>query len=118
MENRRYPRENIADRSQLSAKLVLNGGSLLESSTTHSIEIGAKPLNISRGGICLNLKLDVPWVTLNPQSKVSLLLSFGKQVWLLPATVVRHEKEGRTLALEFADPMKSIAPFLAPVELH
>ncbi|MBI2066525.1 MAG: PilZ domain-containing protein [Deltaproteobacteria bacterium] len=118
MEKRRFPRQIVLQNSGLSAKLILAGGSLLESTSPRTIEIGAVPLDISRGGIGLTLKLDVPWVTLTPQKKVSLLLNVGSQVWLLPAIVVRHETESQTIALEFANPLESLSPFLTPKELQ
>jgi hypothetical protein len=118
VENRKFTRQLVTNGSDLSAKLILSGGSLLESTSPRTIEIGAPPLDISRGGIGLSLKLDVPWVTLTPKKRVSLLLSIGSQVWLLPATVVRHQSEEQTIALEFSNPLDTLSPFLTPKELQ
>ncbi len=118
MEKRRHLRQSIPGGSPLTAKLILSGGSLLELTALRTIEIGAKPLNISQGGICLTLLLDVPWETLAPKKEVSLLLSQGDQAWLLPAIVVRQGENHRTLGLRFADPLPTVAPFLAPSELQ
>ena len=118
VEKRRHRRQTFKEGSALVAKLILSGGSLIEKSSSTSIEIGATPLDISQGGIGLTLKLDVPWETLTPSKIVSLLLSSGPQSWLLEALVVRHERDHRTLGLQFVEPLSSIAPFLAPVELH
>ena len=118
MEKRRYVRHLLPNETSFVAKLLLSGGSLLETTTPRTIEIGAHPLNISQGGIGLTLVLEVPWETLTPQKQVTLLLSVGEQIWLLPATVTRHEKDHRTIGLEFKDPLKTLAPFLAPAELQ
>lgn len=118
MEKRRFARQSISGGSALMAKVIMSGGSLLETTSPRSIEIGATPLDISRGGVCLSLKLDVPWETLTPHQPVSLLLTLGDQAWLLPAIVVRHEKNHRTIGFQFSEPLTTIAPFLAPPELH
>lgn len=118
VEKRRYPRQSFSKGSALSAKVILSGGSLLEATSPRTIEIGTKPLNISQGGICLSLFLDVPWETLTPSKQVSLLLTVSDQVWLLPAMVVRHERDHRTIALKFVDPLPSLIPFLTPRELQ
>lgn len=118
VEKRRYPRQSFSEGSALSAKVILSGGSLLETASPRTIEIGTKPLNISQGGVCLSLLLDVPWETLTPSKQVSLLLTVSDQVWLLPAMVVRHERDHRTIALKFVDPLPSLIPFLTPRELQ
>lgn len=118
VERRRHPRQPIAGGSPLEAKVILSGGSLIQSSSPRSIEIGAKPIDVSQGGICLSLTLDVPWETLTPSKEVSLMLTLGQESWLLPATVVRHEKKDRTLGLQFAEALPSLAPFLTPLELQ
>ena len=118
VEKRRYPRQLVSDRSPLEARLILSGGSLIQASSPRSIEIGARPLDLSQGGICLSLQLDVPWETLTPKKEVSLLLTLGEESWLLPATVVRHEKKARTLGLQFSQSLASLTPFLTPPELQ
>lgn len=118
MEKRRFPRRSVSEESELSAKLILSGGSLLNTTSPRSIEIGARPIDLSQGGICLKLKLDVPWETLTPKKQVYLVINSGASGWLLTATVIHHEKDHRTIGLQFAEPLQSLIPFLTPKELQ
>ncbi len=74
-------------------------------------------MNLSQGGVCLQLKLDVPWETLTPEKKVTLLLNHGEDDHAIPAVVIRHERDHRTIGLRFSRPLSSLSPFFTPLEL-
>lgn len=108
----------------LKATLLLSGASLLKEEVSTSIEIQARPINLSRSGICLTLGVDADWVTISPKKKINLILEGGLEKKSLTGRVVHHDQgadsiqQRQVLGLEFIPPLDDLARFLVPHELQ
>ena len=117
VERRRFPRRDLRG-TPIQARLVLTGNSLLKRDASHSIEIDARPVNLSRGGVGLTLEVDATWAAIAPEKEVSLLLEASGSRAPFRGKVVRYEGESRLMGLEFDRPLSEISRFLIPVELQ
>lgn len=100
MERRRFPRRNVSGLA-LKATIVISGESLLAERTPKFVEIDAKPVNISRSGICLSMNLGTPWDTFSPDKELDLFLQRGKTKQALKGKIVHILEGGHIIGLEF-----------------
>ena len=105
-DRRKYPRQDVQDLS-LRATVILAGMSLLNQSLDNSVEITMKPVNVSRGGICLSMEIEATWDTMSLHKEVGFILekAEGSQPSLLRGRVVRMDYEHQLMGLEFPHPV-------------
>ena len=118
MERRKYLRQELNSEGGLKARIVLTGESLLRKSQLQIIEIGAAPVNISQGGICISLPFSAPWEPIANQKEIELVLEKETEKRELKGKVVRAVGGHQTLGVEFSTPISDLSPFLIPRELY
>lgn len=107
MERRRFPRQDIRQ-LPLKATIVISGESLLKEDTPRSVEIDAKPVNISQSGICLSLRFDGRWNTLLPDKEIELFLQRGRVKQSLKGKIVHILEGGQMLGLQFCHTLNNM----------
>ena len=103
-ERRRFLRHNVQD-IPLRAVLILTGGSLLNQDLSSVIEIDARPINMSQGGICLSLVFDATWNMISTSKELEISLQNGAKSYSLKGKIVRTVQKDRLLGLEFTSPL-------------
>ncbi len=111
MERRRFPRRDVSG-LPLKATVVISGESLLEERTPKFVEIDAKPVNISRSGICLLINLGTPWNTFSPDKELDLFLQRGKTKQAFKGKIVHILEGGRMIGLEFCHTLNDMDSLL------
>lgn len=111
----------------LKATLVLAGGSLLRRDLPTTVEIQARPINLSPFGISVSLDLQAVWSTLTQTKEVGIFLERGRERHRVLGKIVHledlqdpadREAGQRILGLEFSTPLRDVTRFLLPQELQ
>ncbi len=120
VERRRFPRQGVGGTS-IKATLLLPANSLLKEDFSSVVEIDAKPINISQGGICVSLGMDAVWLMTSSdhhsKKELEIVLEHGGKSESLKSCVVRADADHNILGLEFQTPLQYLSPLLVPQEM-
>ena len=105
MERRQFERKFLEGDAALRVSLFLNAQSLVHEGRSEQFELEAQAVDISAGGVGLQLQFKADLLTLLPGHDVTVQLSGRRQQITLPATVAHFEKEQGTMGLAFQKPI-------------
>ncbi|OGP16152.1 MAG: hypothetical protein A2053_06140 [Deltaproteobacteria bacterium GWA2_50_8] len=108
MERRSYPRHLCSENPKLKVSVLLSGGSLIGLKSPHLVELEGRPLDVSRGGLSLSFDFDPDLSSLEPPSKVDLVLRYEGCKKTARAQIVHVHEGHRRMGLSFVQPLETL----------
>jgi hypothetical protein len=105
VERRQFERKSLGGGGALHVSLFLNAHSLVHEGRSEQFELEAQAVDISAGGLGLQLQFKADLLTLLPGHSITVRLSGKRQQITLPARVAHFEREQGTIGLEFGKPI-------------
>ena len=105
MERRQFERKFLEGDAALDVSLFLDAQSLVYEGRSEQFELEAQAVDISAGGVGLQLQFRADLLTLLPGHEVTVQLSGKHRQVTLPARVAHFEREQGTMGLAFDKPI-------------
>lgn len=108
MEKRQFKRKALGGGNAPHVRLYLNAQSLVHEGQSEQFELEAQAVDISTGGVGLQLQFKADLLTLFPGHDVTVQLSGKRQQVTMPARVAHFELEKGRMGLAFSKPIAEI----------
>lgn len=105
VEKRQFERKTLGGGNALHVSLFLNARSLVYEGRNDQFELEAQAVDISAGGVGLQLQFRADLLTLLPGHKVTVQLTGKREQVTMPATIAHFEQERGTMGLSFSKPI-------------
>ncbi len=105
MERRQFERKSLGGGDVLRVSLFLSAQSLVHEGRNEQFELKAQAVDISAGGVGLQLQFKADLLILRPGHEVTVQLSGKHREITLPAQITHFEQEQGTLGLAFHKPL-------------
>lgn len=107
VERRRFPRYAVKG-GPFHVTLVLKGASLIQKTSFNAFEMDARPINISRSGLCVSLDLNSDWETFSPNHEIEISLKKPGFLQQIKSKIVYLNKAKNLIAFEFTKPLSDV----------
>lgn len=114
MERRVFERYVLDKSHPLRATIVMSADSLVSKTNTTSIEMEGRPVNISRGGLCLTLDYDATWEVISSSKEVEIHLSNGDKGCSTRGKVTHLGTDRTVLGIQFYHPLIDLPELINP----